>query len=235
MLGLRAAIVQKNGLPWLKAAIFGALKEPSAMDAGMKVAAALEGLVFREPSRLRAISPRSPFAILGKDAGLDEDRLFPAPDHQPSARPRSGDASRVTEPADCGWHFSRAARSTTSIPRPAPDLIEVLTANHVEVVVPKEQQCCGTPVLVHGDRETARTLARNNLDAMERSGAEYIVTGCGSCGGAWQHEFPEMLQRRSRATREKAAYWSARTYDISTFLTKIDRVPRCRAARWMRW
>ncbi len=37
ILGLRAAVVKKNGLPWLKATIFSALKEPSAMDAGMKV------------------------------------------------------------------------------------------------------------------------------------------------------------------------------------------------------
>ena len=26
---------------------------------------------------------------------------------------------------------------------------------------------------------------------MEQSGAEYIVTGCGSCGGAWQHALVE--------------------------------------------
>src|SRR5262249_24093064 len=79
---------------------------------------------------------------------------------------------------------------------------------------------CGTPVLVHGDRETARTLARNNSDAMEASGAEYIITGCGSCGSAWQHDFPELLQD-DRIYAAKAAAWSGRTYDISTFLTKV--------------
>ncbi|MEI9974394.1 MAG: (Fe-S)-binding protein [Ignavibacteriota bacterium] len=78
----------------------------------------------------------------------------------------------------------------------------------------------GTPVLVHGDVESARTLAKRNIDAMERSGAEYIVTGCGSCGGAWQHEFARVLGD-DPVYGPKVEYWSARTFDISTFLTKI--------------
>ena len=90
----------------------------------------------------------------------------------------------------------------------------------MEVIVPKEQQCCGTPALVHGDVATARTLAKRNLDAMELSGAEYIVTGCGSCGSAWQHEFARVLGDDA-VYAPKAAYWSARTLDISTFLTTI--------------
>jgi glycolate oxidase iron-sulfur subunit len=100
------------------------------------------------------------------------------------------------------------------------DLIEVLTSNQVEVAIPHDQQCCGTPVLVHGDLESARTLARANLDAMEKSGAQYIITGCGSCGGAWQHEFVEIL-RDDPAYSGKAVDWSKRTYDVSTFLTDI--------------
>jgi glycolate oxidase iron-sulfur subunit len=218
ILGLRAAVVKKNGLPWLKAAIFGALKEPFAMDAGMKVAAALESLVFRSHPRLRAISPRSPFAILGKEAGLDANRLFPAPTANP-LRDRVPETLPVDRPVTRAAFFTGCSFNYF-YPSTGLDLIEVLTANRVEVVVPKQQQCCGTPVLVHGDRDTARTLARNNLDAMEKSGAEYIVTGCGSCGSAWQHQFPEIL-RDDPGYAEKAARWSARTFDISTFLTRI--------------
>ena len=42
ILGLRAAIVEKNGLPWLKAAIFGTLKRPAVLDGAMKAGAALQ-------------------------------------------------------------------------------------------------------------------------------------------------------------------------------------------------
>jgi glycolate oxidase iron-sulfur subunit len=218
MLDLRAAIVHQKGLPWLKAAIFAGLKSPLLLDGAMKAGAFLQGLVFREDLRLRAISPRSPFAILGKNAGFDENRLLPSPtthplrDRLPQVIPAPDSKMRVAFFTGCSFHYF--------YPQTGLDLIDVLTENHVEVVVPKDQQCCGTPVLVHGDVESARTLARRNLDAMDRSGAEYIVTGCGSCGSAWQHEFARVLGG-DPVYGPKAAYWSARTYDISTFLTKV--------------
>jgi glycolate oxidase iron-sulfur subunit len=215
---LRAAIVDKNGLPWLKTAIFAGLKSPLLLDGAMKAGAFLQGLVFREDLRLRAISPRSPFAILGQNAGFDENRLLPSPtthplrDRLPQVIAAADSKMRVAFFTGCSFHYF--------YPQTGLDLIDVLTENHVEVVVPKDQQCCGTPVLIHGDVESARTLARRNLDAMDRSGAEYIVTGCGSCGSAWQHEFARVLGD-DPVYGPKVAFWSARTYDVSTFLTKV--------------
>ncbi|HXB69298.1 MAG TPA: (Fe-S)-binding protein [Candidatus Acidoferrales bacterium] len=272
ILGLRAAIVEKNGLPWLKAAIFGALKQPAVLDGAMKVGAALQGLVFRDHPRFRAISPRSPFARLGKNAGFDGDRLFPAPatnplrDRVPEVIPAAPDrapqapapqaAQHASAPHASAPHASAPQASAPQVPAPqarapqapapqapAPqakprvafftgcslnyfypetgiDLIDVLTENQIEVVVPKDQQCCGTPVLVHGDVATARTLARNNIDAFEGTNAAYLVTGCGSCGSAWQHQFQELLGD-DPVYGARAAYWAARTYDISTLLTDV--------------
>jgi glycolate oxidase iron-sulfur subunit len=184
------------------------------------VGAVLQGLVFRDDPRYRAISPRSPFAFVGKHAGFDGDRLFPAPtasplrDRVPEVVAASESRMRVAFFTGCSFNYF--------YPDTGIDLINVLTANQIEVAVPKGQQCCGTPVLVHGDVATARTLARNNIDAMEASGAQYIVTGCGSCGSAWQHQFQELLGG-DPAYGERAAYWGAHTYDISTFLTDVIR------------
>jgi glycolate oxidase iron-sulfur subunit len=55
---------------------------------------------------------------------------------------------------------------------------------------------------------------------MDQSGARYIVTGCGSCGSAWQHQFAELL-RDDPAYAGRAAHWGAHTYDISTLLTDV--------------
>jgi len=218
ILGLRAAVVEKNGLPWLKAAIFGALKQPAVLDGAMKAGAALQGLVFRDHPRFRAISPRSPFAILGKNAGFDGERLFPAPATNPL---RNRVLEVVTAPdVKMRVAFFTGCSFNYFYPETGIDLIDVLTENQIEVVVPKDQQCCGTPVLVHGDVATARTLARNNIDAFEGTKAQYIVTGCGSCGSAWQHQFQELLGDNP-AYRERAAYWGAHTYDISTLLTDV--------------
>ena len=147
MLDLRAAIVKKKGLPWLKTAIFAGLKSPKLMDSAMKAGAMFQSLVFREDLRARAIAPRSPFTILG-NSFLDEQRLLPAPsatplrERVPQIIPAPDAKMRVAFFTGCSFHYF--------YPQTGVDLIDVLTENHVEVVVPKGQQCCGTPVLVHG-------------------------------------------------------------------------------------
>lgn len=100
------------------------------------------------------------------------------------------------------------------------DVVTVLTENDVEVIIPKEQQCCGIAVFAHGDVESARFLARKNLDVFDKIGADYIVTACGSCGESWQQGFKELLSE-DPVYGPKAAYWSGRTHDISTFLLKV--------------
>jgi glycolate oxidase iron-sulfur subunit len=217
MLSLRAAVVRKNGLPWLKKAIFGMLKQQGLFDQGMKAGALLKGLVFRNAGQ-RAIAPRSPFAILGKSVGFGEDRLLPAlaskplrnrlPELVPVENPRA----KVAFFTGCSFNYF--------YPETGEDLVSVLHANQVEVVIPKEQNCCGVPVFVHGDVDTVRELAKKNLDAMDRSGAEYLITGCGSCGGAWQHEYKEIFNGDA-VYGPKAEHWSQRTYDISTFLVDV--------------
>jgi glycolate oxidase iron-sulfur subunit len=105
-------------------------------------------------------------------------------------------------------------------PDVARDVVEVLKENDVEIAIPKEQQCCGIAVFAHGDIETARELARKNIDVMEKTGADYIVTACGSCGESWQHGFRELLSE-DPVYGPKADHWKSRTHDISTFLTKV--------------
>ncbi len=48
------------------------------------------------------------------------------------------------------------------------DLLFVLRKNKVKSITPKQQNCCGMPVMVHGDIETARELAKKNLDIFEK-------------------------------------------------------------------
>lgn len=214
MLALRSAIVKKNGLPWLKAAIFGMLKNPEMFDRGMKIGAALQNIAFRSDGQ-KAISPRSPFAFVGKAVGFDGNRLLPELAKEPLR-------DRIQEKIDVPDATTKVAFFTGCslnyfYPETGQDVIEVLKENKVSVTIPKKQSCCGIPVFVHGDTETVRTLAKRNIDVMDDTGAEFIITGCGSCGGAWQHEYMEVL-KGDPVYGPKAAYWSARTFDVSTFL-----------------
>jgi len=218
MLALRAALVRKNGLPWLKKMIFSTLKHPTLFDTGMRLGAALQGLAFKSEADGRAISPRAPFARVGGAIGFDGERQMPALNATP-LRDRVDEVVRV-EGAVMKVAFFTGDSLNYFYPETGRDLIEVLTANKIEVHIPKAQSCCGVPVLVHGDVDTARALARKNIDTIEATGCAYLITGCGSCGGAWQHDYPELLAA-DPVYGPKAADWARRTCDISTFLTRI--------------
>ena len=230
MLALRAALVRKNGLPWLKKMIFSTLKNPKLFDAGMRIGAAMQPLAFRGEQGGRAIAPRSPFALAGKEIGFDSERLLPSTARKP-LRDRLPERITVADAA-LKVAFFTGDSLNYFYPQAGEDVVEVLGANKVEVHIPKKQACCGTPVLVHGDVDTVRALARTNIDAMEASGCAYIVTGCGSCGNAWQHDYPELLAN-DPVYGPRARFWAERTCDISTFLTRVIelRPPKGRVER----
>lgn len=218
MLALRAALVRKNGLPWLKKMIFSTIKHPKLFDAGLRMGAAMQSLAFKGDKGGKGISPRSPFAKIGGSIGFDAERQLPGLNVKP-LRERVPAVVRPAAPKMKVAFFTGDSLNYF-YPDAGMDLIEVLTANNIEVHIPKAQSCCGVPVLVHGDIETVRSLARNNLDTFDKTGCEYLITGCGSCGGAWQHDYTEIMAA-DPVYGPKAEYWAKRTYDISTFLTKV--------------
>ncbi len=217
-MALRAALVRKNGLLWLKRMIFATLRHPALFNAGMKAGAAGQWLVFRRDGTGKTVFPRSPFAFLGERAGFDAGRALPglAPAPLREGIPEVvGVARPVLKVA-----FFTGDSLNYFYPDAGQDLIEVLTENGVEVHIPAGQRCCGMPVLAHGDVATARSLARSNIDVFERAGCDHVVTGCGSCGGAWKHDYPELLAH-DPLYGPKARHWAERVYDISTFLTGV--------------
>ncbi len=218
ILALRAALVRKNGLFWLKKMIFSTLKHPKLFDAGMKLGAAMQGIAFRSNKNQKSISPRSPFAYVGGAIGFDSERQMPELTVIP-LRERVPEVVKTANPV-MKVSFFTGDSLNYFYPEAGQDLIEVLTENNIEVHIPRDQSCCGVPVLVHGDIDTVRTLARNNIDVFEKTGSAYLITGCGSCGGAWTHDYVEILAS-DPVYGPKARYWAERTYDISTFLTKV--------------
>ncbi|MGC9004909.1 MAG: (Fe-S)-binding protein [bacterium] len=72
-------------------------------------------------------------------------------------------------------------------------LVNVLTKLGVEVVIPKGQMCCGTPLYINGDVEGARYLAQRNIDIFSNLDVDYIVTACASCGLSLKKEWNRIL------------------------------------------
>jgi glycolate oxidase iron-sulfur subunit len=220
MLALRAALVREKGVFWVKRLIFSMLENPKLFDAGMKLGATFSGLAFRDYNAKdqNLVSPRAPLALVGGGLGLDSRKVMPAlarktlRDQVPAVVKPAVVKTKVAFFTGCSMNYF--------YPEVGLDILEILTENHVETHIPKDQNCCGIAVFAHGDLETARTLAKNNLDAIERTGAEYIVVGCGSCGGCLMHEYQELLGQ-DPVYGPKAAYWSQRVHEISTFLVNV--------------
>src|SRR5690554_4632067 len=51
-----------------------------------------------------------------------------------------------------------------SLDQTAHSVVKVLTKNNCEVIIPKDQVCCGLPQYAYGDFETAKVNARKTID-----------------------------------------------------------------------
>jgi glycolate oxidase iron-sulfur subunit len=92
----------------------------------------------------------------------------------------------------------------------------VLAVNGYAIVGARGQQCCGALHAHAGDLDTARNLARRNIAAFERSGAEFIAVNAAGCG-AIMKEYGHLL-KDDPAWHERAAALGARVRDVSELL-----------------
>jgi glycolate oxidase iron-sulfur subunit len=91
-----------------------------------------------------------------------------------------------------------------------------LAANDYEMVPTHGQRCCGALHAHAGDENAARLLARRNIEAFERSGADYVVVNAAGCG-AMMKEYDQLLAHDDE-WRDRAAAVSARVRDVSELL-----------------
>ena len=101
-------------------------------------------------------------------------------------------------------------------------LVEYLTKNGVEVIVPKAQGCCGAPIwLGAGDFETGRKIADNNVKIFKN--AEYIITNCATCSSAMKEYTKYLANNDERAS--KYSDYAKKIYDISEFIVDVLKPP----------
>jgi glycolate oxidase iron-sulfur subunit len=92
----------------------------------------------------------------------------------------------------------------------------VLKVNGYAIVDAPGQQCCGALHAHAGDLENARTLARRNIAAFEKSGAEFIAVNAAGCG-AIMKEYGHLL-KDDPEWHERASAFGFRVRDVSELL-----------------
>jgi L-lactate dehydrogenase complex protein LldE len=94
------------------------------------------------------------------------------------------------------------------------------------VVEVPQQTCCGQPAFNSGDRNTARALAMQAIEAFERY--DYVVLPSGSCAGQVVLHYPELFEGDATwLPRAKAL--AAKTFELTAFLFDVLKVaPKAR-------
>jgi glycolate oxidase iron-sulfur subunit len=105
----------------------------------------------------------------------------------------------------------------------------VLSENGYEVVVPRDQECCGSLLVHEGERERAKDKARRTIDAFERAGVDVIVVNAAGCGSVMK-EYWELLHG-DPVYAEKAAVFSQKVRDVSQLLAQVPLNGRLRPVR----
>lgn len=211
ILGARAEAVRKKGLSPIKKMAFTALKYEKLFDLGLKVGSRFQGLAFKKVSDKGG---RIRFPV-----GIDQKKVIP-PLAKVPFKDQMPEVIKVNKPK-MKVAFFVGCMNNYIYTDMGKALVEVLNANDVEVIIPKEQHCCGTPVYVNGDVETAAAMAKSNLDIFDKTGADAIVLDCGTCTDSWKHNYKELLEFDDTGYKEKAKKWAAKTYEISEFLVNV--------------
>src|SRR5690606_19052247 len=98
--------------------------------------------------------------------------------------------------------------------------VDVLVANGCEVVTPRAQACCGSLHAHNGDEDTARELARRQIDAAgDLSKLDAIISNAGGCGSHLRHY--DHLLHNDPVYAARAVEWSRKLKDIHEWLVEI--------------
>jgi fumarate reductase (CoM/CoB) subunit B len=75
------------------------------------------------------------------------------------------------------------------LPKTALDALEVLKRNGIRVIIPKEQVCCGSPLIRTGQIDYLDTLKKRNIDAFRFRNIDTVMTMCAGCGSTLKNDY----------------------------------------------
>ncbi|WP_018924902.1 (Fe-S)-binding protein [Salsuginibacillus kocurii] len=98
--------------------------------------------------------------------------------------------------------------------------IELLSIAGAEVVLPKNQTCCGALHAHSGKREAARQLAQRNIQAFEEAEVDYVVNNAGGCG-AMLAEYDHLFEGEP-SWDARAKVFVEKSIDVSALLHQLN-------------
>jgi glycolate oxidase iron-sulfur subunit len=197
----RATLAEHRPIPFVARAILWVFERPRLLALAMRGGRMLRGLGI---ARFLAKLPGRPgFAMAMLASTRRSTSRTPG---TPATRGNRGSVALLTGCVMEGL-FTETNRATERI----------LSANEYAVREAPGQRCCGALHAHAGDAHAARRLARTNVAAFERAGADYICVNAAGCG-AMMKEYAHLLADDPE-WHERADCVSAKVRDVSELLT----------------
>ena len=75
------------------------------------------------------------------------------------------------------------------LPDRALDMIEVMKRVGIRVIIPKDQVCCGSPLIRTGQTSFLDEIREKNITAFTSRGITTVMTMCAGCGSTLKHDY----------------------------------------------
>lgn len=97
--------------------------------------------------------------------------------------------------------------------------MRVLAANGCEVVIPKDQGCCGALSHHQGEEASARSFARQMITIFEQANVDYVLINASGCGHTMK-EYGHLLQDDPEFA-DRAIAFVKKVRDVQEFLVEV--------------
>jgi glycolate oxidase iron-sulfur subunit len=201
-----------------RAAIFSLFPYPKrlrAMTAPLRVAqrAGLDRRLAR--SRLPGrVSPVLAAALRLAPPGIVAADARPLPERVPALGTRRAVVGMLT-----------GCVQSVFFPRVNAATARVLAAEGCDVIIPREQGCCGALSMHSGREAEAEAFARRTIATFEQAGVDAVVVNSAGCGSAMK-EYERLLRGSDGGWAERAAEMSSKVQDLAEFLAELGPVAR---------
>ena len=163
----------------------------------------------------RLISPTAEAALRIAPRPSRSGKAFPAgrfPERVPALRQRRATVGMLTGCVQ-SVYFPRVNAATA----------RVLAAEGCDVIIPRDQGCCGALSSHSGRISEAAGFARKVIETFEAADVDAIVVNSAGCGSAMK-EYERLFAHEDPSWARRAAALSAKVKDLSEFLSGLDPV-----------
>jgi glycolate oxidase iron-sulfur subunit len=217
VLAAREALARKRGTTLFHRLAGFLLRNRALLSGGATLASLFGPLLFRKVPATSGLRLRFPLPFIGGQRHFPKIAAKPFLARHPEIIQGEPGRPRVVYFVGCMTNFI--------YPEIGEAAVALLKSLGCTIIIPKDQHCCGFPALSGGDLDTFRELAERNLAALESHQADYVMTACASCGGAFHRMYPLVLGERYPELAERIQALSEKAVDASVLLQKLGLSP----------